>query len=100
MTKKTLDKIRAEMLKRRMLIPLQNREKFDAEMKIVFQEIEKNETYNAEVERLLALWEGRVFFLISSTHCYLAPAALIRKPGENAADYLRRCFNHAEEGSL
>ena len=99
MTEKTLDEIRAEMTKGRMLIPLQNREKFDAEMKIVFQEIEKNETYNAEVARLLDIWGGRVFFLMSAPHCHLAPAALIRKPGEHAADYLRRCFDYAE-GSL
>ena len=87
------------MMERRMLIPLQNREKFDAEMKIVFQEIEKNETYNAEVAHLLTHWKDRVFFLMSVPHCHLAPAALIRKPGEYAADYLRRCFDYAE-GSL
>ena len=96
MTDKELDLIRQKILKNRMLIPMQNREKFDVESQRVFRAIELHGKMDASVSRLLKLWDERVFFLSKIASCHFAPPALIREHGESGIDYLKRCFDATE----
>jgi len=93
MTAEALTRINTEIISGRMMIPMQNREKFDIEALQVFLAIKKHDAVDQYTEKLLNYWNERKYWLQHIANCHLAPPALIRHEGETGAEYLNRCFD-------
>jgi len=91
---KMIDLIAKEMTRKRIEIPLLNRLKFDIETADVFERMK--ETPDPEVlEKLLADWRIRADYLATERRAFRAPARLLRKDGETAAEYLDRIYERS-----
>lgn len=97
-----LTKISEDMFNARLRVPVDNRPKFDIEVKEYYSAIESN--LNAkdfvQVKYLLRTWQDRLNWLVNTPNCHLAPPCLIRLPDESLQDYFNRCCetggNYAE----
>ena len=83
----------------RMMIPEQNRKKFDREAQDVLNAVSAALDRGEEQKcaYLLAKWKKRTALLAALPDCHRAPPQLVPMPGESRIDYLNRCY---EEGDF
>ena len=89
-----IDLIAKEMTRKRMEIPLMNRLKFDIETADFFEKM-KAAPSSEVLEKLLADWRSRAKYLATEKRAFCAPARLLRKDGETAAEYLDRIYERS-----
>lgn len=89
-----IDLIAKEMTRKRVEIPVINRSKFDIETADFFERMKETPDPEA-LGKLLADWRIRANFLATERRAFRAPARLLRKDGETAAEYLDRIYERS-----